>query len=257
MKKHRLSIWLLAVTALTLGMQNAVAAEIKVLSAVLMRSALEELSVTFERATGYKVILSFGTATTVPDRIRQGESGDLVIVPLPAMESLQKEGKALDSSTVGRSLVAVSTRAGAAKPDISTVDLLKRSLLAARSIAYSDPAGGANSGVHFAAVLERLGIADEIKSKTKLTRVPGPGPTDLVVSGEVELGISQPADILSVPGAELAGPLPAELQNTREFVYQAAVLPTATDSTAARAFVQFLLGSEAAAVMKKKGLEPG
>jgi len=137
------------------------------------------------------------------------------------------------------------------------VNSLKQSLLSAKSIVYSDPAGGAVSGVHFANVLSRLGIAEEMKSKTKLTRVPGPGPAEFVAKGDAELGISQPMDILTVPGAELLGPLPAELQNTRDFVYQATVLPNAKQPGAARAFIRFLLGPEAAAVMKKKGLEPG
>jgi molybdate transport system substrate-binding protein len=96
-----------------------------------------------------------------------------------------------------------------------------------------------------------------MKSKTKLTRVPGPGPAELVAKGEAELGISQPMEILNILGAELLGPLPAELQNTRDFVYQATVLPNAKQPAAAKAFIQFLLGSEAATVMKKKGLEPG
>jgi len=240
-----------------LSLQSAAAAEIKVLSAVLMRPALQDLSSDFEKATGHKLSMTFGTASAIKDRVQSTEAADLIILPLPTMEGLQKEGKALQSIAVGRSLVAVSVRTGAVKPNISTVSSLRQSLLAAKSIAYSDPAGGAASGVHFASVLERLGIADEMKAKTKLTRVPGPGPAELVARGDAELGISQPMDILGVPDAELLGVLPAELQNTRDFVYHVALLPTAREPAAAKTFMEFLLGPEAATVMKKKGLEPG
>jgi molybdate transport system substrate-binding protein len=253
-----LGVRLLALPSLMLAVQGAAAAEIRILSAVLMKPALEDLSATFERATGDKLVMSFGTASVIKERIQKGEAADLTILPVPAMEELQKEGKAqADSVTVGRSLVAVSVRAGAPKPDITTPASLKQVLLAADSIVYSDPAGGAISGVHFAAVLARLGLTEEMRRKTKLTRVPGPGPAELVANGDAQLGISQPADILSVPGAELLGPLPAELQNTRDFVYLAALLDNTKQPAVAKAFIQFLRGSDAAAAMKKKGLEPG
>jgi len=258
MVKLRHAVIAAIAAGLIFDVQSLSAAEIRILSAVLMKPALEELGPTFERATGDKLVMSFGTASVIKERIQKDDLADLVILPLPAIEDLQKEGKVpVGAVSVGRSLVAMSVRAGAPKPNIVTVESLKQSLLAAKSIVYSDPAGGAASGVHFANVLSRLGIADEMKSKTKLTRVPGPGPAELVAKGEAELGISQPMEILNVLGAELLGPLPAELQNTRDFVYQATVLPNAKQPAAAKAFIQFLLGSEAATVMKKKGLEPG
>jgi molybdate transport system substrate-binding protein len=258
MRKLRLFVEFLTAAGLMLAIEKAAAAEIKVLSAVLMKPALEDLGPAFERATGNRLIMTFGTASVIKERIQKDEIADLTILPIPSIEDLQKQGKArADTVTVGRSLVAMSVRVGAPRPEIATVALLKQALLAAKSIVYSDPAGGAISGVHFAKVLRRLGIAEEMKSKTKLTTVPGPGAAELVARGDAELGISQPMEILSVPGAELLGPLPAELQNTRDFVYQATLLPSAKEPAAARAFIQFLLSSEAATVMKKKGLEPG
>ena len=211
MVKLRLAVMAAIAAGLIFDVQSLSAAEIRILSAVLMKPALEELGPTFERATGDKLVMSFGTASVIKERIQKDDLADLVILPLPAIEDLQKEGKVpVGAVSVGRSLVAMSVRAGAPKPNIATVESLKQSLLAAKSIVYSDPAGGAAnfSGVHFGNVLSRLGIADEMKSKTKLTRVPGPGPAELVAKGEAELGISQPMEILNVLGAELLGPLP-------------------------------------------------
>ena len=256
---RRVVFTLVSSASLILAVLSAAsAAEIKVLSSGLMRSALEELSGVFERVTGNKLTISYATGSAVKERILKGEVADLAILPISAMEDLQKQAKAeVDSLAVGGSLIAVSVRAGAPKPDIASVDSLKRSLLAATSIVYFDPASGATSGIHFAGVLERLGISQEMRPKTKLVKFPGPGPAEIVAKGEAELGISQPAEILRAPGAELVRPLPAELQNRREFVYHAAVLVNAKEPAAARAFIQFLVGPDATMMIKKKGLDPG
>jgi len=252
------SALLSSATLILAVLSAASAAEIKILSSGLMRPALEELTSVFERATGNKLTISYATGSAVKERILKGEVADLAILPISAMEDLQRQAKAeADSLAVGGSLIAVSVRAGAPKPDISSVNSLKLSLLAANSIVYFDPASGATSGIHFAGVLERLGINEAMRPKTTLVKFPGPGPAEIVAKGEAELGISQPAEILRTPGAELVRPLPPELQNRREFVYHAAVLVNAKEPAAARAFMQFLVSPDAAMVIKKRGLEPG
>ena len=155
---------------------------------------------------------------------------------------------------LARSTVAVAVRAGAPKPDIGSVKSFKQAMLKARSIAYADPARGGASGTHFARVLERLGIAEQVNSKAKL--IPGFGAVAAVARGEVEIAISQTMEILRDSGADLVGPLPAELQNTTDFVMVAAVPATAREPARAKAFMQFLLGEVARSVFKSKGMEP-
>jgi molybdate transport system substrate-binding protein len=148
--------------------------------------------------------------------------------------------------------VAVAARAGAPKPDISTVEAFKRTILAAKSIVYSDPAKGGVSGVYFAKVLERLGIADEMKAKTIL--VPGAQAPEVVAKGEAELGVAQGSEIVPVSGAQLVGPLPGELASTT--VFAAAIGAESKSPAAAKGLIDFLRGSHAVQMFKPKGFEP-
>jgi molybdate transport system substrate-binding protein len=238
-------------TALSTNPANA--AEVTVLSAVALKSALDELAANFERSTGGKLAISYATAGEAIRRIRGGESADVTILPKPRMDELDQAGKILPGSTANfaSASVGVAVRAGAPKPDISSPDALKRSLLAAKSISYADPAKGGVSGVQFAHVLERLGIADEIKPKTKL------GGPDLAARGDVEIAVTMVPEILSVHGLDLVGPLPQELQNKTEFAYVAGILADAKQPSAAKALVRFITGPAAAPVVQSKGLEPG
>jgi len=237
------------------GVVNA--AEVKALGAVAMKSALDELGAGFERATGHKVTIVYATAGVLRDRIRGGEAFDMTILPRPFMDPLIAQGAiaAGSAAVFARSLVSVGVRAGAAKPDISTAEAFKRTLLAAKSISYADPAQGGGSGIHAASVIERLGIAAEMKPKTKL--VPGPESVDLVAQGEAEIAIVNTPVILSKAGVDLVGPLPAELQNTTDFVFFVGVGASAKEPSAARALIQYLLAPDAARIIKTKGLEPG
>ena len=205
-----------------------------------MREALEDLSGAFERATSNKLTRSYATGSVIKERILKGEIADIAILPVRGMEDLQRQAKTSQTETiaVARSLIAVSVRAGAPRPDISSVESLKQSLLAASSIVYFDPTLGATNGVHFASVLERLGISEQMRPKTKLVRFPDAGPAEIVANGGAELAISQPVDILRAPGAQLVGPLPSELQNTRDFVYQAALLLDAREPTVAKSVLK-------------------
>jgi molybdate transport system substrate-binding protein len=141
---------------------------------------------------------------------------------------------------------------GAPKPDISTVDKFKQALLAAKSVAYIDPASGGSSGIYVDKLLVKLGIADQIRPKTKLKN--GGHVADLIVSGEAELGIHQISEIVPVKGATLVGPLPKEIQNTT--TYAAGLSTSVKDKDAAKELIDYLSGPDAAAVLKSKGMEP-
>jgi len=236
---------------------TAGATEIKVLSAVVMRPVLGDLASEFERTTGHRVAIDYATAGVLRDRIRGGEMADVTILPRPAMDAILKDGKITPGSEVvmARGTVGVAVRPGAPKPDISSVEGFKRSLLAANSIVYADPAQGGASGIHFARVLERLGITEEMKPKTKL--IPGAGGAEVVAKGEADIAVGGTMDLLRVPGAEFVGPLPPELQNTSDFVYLAAVLVGAKQPEAAKALIKHLLAPDSARAIKAKGMEPG
>src|SRR5262249_3823323 len=147
------------------------------------------------------------------------------------------------ATVVARSLVAVAVPAGAPTPDISTVDALKRSLLAAKSVVYPDPTKGGATGIHAAHVLERLGIPAAAQAKPM--RVPA-APTEMLAKREAELAFVQPMAVIGVPGVALVGPLPAELQNKTDFVFWAGVGASAKEAEAASAFIKYLLTPEAA-----------
>lgn len=234
---------------------TAEAAEVKVLSAVGMQAVMEELGPKFERATGHKLAITFANLGGAVKRIQGGEAADVVIIPRQGIDGFVKDGKASegDVTVVASSGIGVAVRKGAAKPDISSPEALKRTLLDAKSITYSDPAGGAASGVRFAKVLDRLGIANEMKSKTVFRSTAGPV-GDLVVNGEAEIAVAQIQELVTVGGIELVGPLPGDLQDT--IVFAAAIMSSAKNTETAKAVVNYLRTPEAAAVIKAKGMEP-
>ena len=236
--------------------ETANAAEVKLLSAAVMKPVLVDLASEFERATGHKLTITYESAGVVRDRVQAGENADVAIIQRPVVEALLKQGKFQPGSTVtlARSGVGVAVRAGAAKPDISTVEAFKQSLLAAKSIAYPDPAAGHASGIRFRGVLERLGIADQVNAKAKLQKgtFAGSPPED-----HGEIGITQPMEILATPGFELAGWLPPELQDYEKFTWAMGVTSNAKEPAAGEALVKFLSSPTAAALIKKQGMEPG
>ena len=232
------------------------AADLKVLSAIAMQTVMEDLGPKFERATGHRLAITFATLGVIVQRVQSGETADVVVIPQQGVDRLVKDGKASAGmvTVLARAGIGVVVRKGATKPDISTPEALKRALLAAKSITYLDPAAGGTSGVHFAKMLDRLGIAAEMKPKTVLhpnARAAGV----LVANGEAEIGINLIQELIPLPGIELVGPLPGDLQNTIVFV--AATMTSAVDTAAAKALIEFLQTPEAAAVIKAKGLEPG
>jgi len=252
----RVALLALAVLVSLGQVRTGEAAEIKVLCANGMRGVIEELVPRFERATGHKLAVSFGTLGVMVDRVQKGETVDVVTLPRQGIERLVKDGKADGGSiaVLARAGIGVIVRRGAAKPDISTPEALKRSLVAAKSITYLDPAAGGTSGAHFAKVLDRLGIAAEMKPKTVLhpnARAAGA----LVANGDAEIGINLIQELIALPGIDLVGPLPADLQNT--LVFAAVIMTDAKDRTAAKSLIDFLRTPEAMSVIKATGMDPG
>ena len=230
------------------------AAEVKVMTSVALKSVLDELAPVFEKATGHKLTISYDLAAVQKKRVLDGESADVIMLTRAMMEDLKKQSKvAGDLRNVAGTPVAIAARAGAPKPDISTVEALKKTLLAARSIVYADPAKGGLSGVVFARALERLGITEQMKQKTIL--VPGAQASDMVAKGEAELGVGQASEIVPVKGVQLVGPLPGELGSLTLFTAAAGVTTKSPD--AAKAFIDFLTGPQVAPKLRAKGFEPG
>jgi molybdate transport system substrate-binding protein len=176
-----------------------------------------------------------------------------VVLTPGAVDELIKKGKIADGTkaVLARVGVGVMVKAGAPVPDVSTVEAFKRAVLAAKSVSYIDPASGGSSGIYVANLLQKLGIADQVKPKEKLKK--GGYVADLIKSGEAELGIHQISEIVPVKEVTLVGPLPAEIQNYT--TYAAGVGASAKDAEAAKALIKVLSGPAAAAVLKEKGMD--
>jgi len=239
---------------LSASTSRASAAEIKVMSTVALSATLDELKPRFESATGNKVTLVYSVIADLKKRVEAGETADVMILSRAALDDLQTQGKVAQGSiaNVASSYVAIAVRAGAPKPNILTTESLKAALLGAKSIVYADPAKGGASGVYFAKVLDRLGIANEMKPKTML--VPGAQAAEVVARGEAEMGVAQASEIVPIAGAQLVGPLPGDLNNVT--VFAAGVGPGSQDANAAKALIQFITGPAGAAVLKSKGMDP-
>jgi molybdate transport system substrate-binding protein len=244
----------LAVAAVTAGAAGgAGAAEIKVLTAGAFKQVLVALVPDFEKQTGHKVTVENDTVGALTKRIEGGEAFDVAVLTPGAVNGLTEKGKfvAGTRSTLARVGIGVMVKAGAPQPDISSVDAFKRALLAAKSVAYIDPASGGSSGIYINGLLDKLGIADQIKPKAKLKQ--GGYVADLIVSGAAELGIHQISEIVPVKEVTLVGPLPADIQNYT--VYAAALGAGAKDADAAKALIKALTAPAAADVLKSKGME--
>ena len=171
---------------------TVMAADIKVLVAVGIKEVFEDLIPNFERASGHKLVVSYATLGAAVKQVQAGETPDVIVIPGSGIDTLSKAGKIASSSisAVAKSGVGVAVRKGASKPDISTPDALRKTLLAAKSITYANPAHGGASGVHFAKVLDRLGIADQIGPKTVFLPQAGPVAA-LVAEGKAEIAVQQ------------------------------------------------------------------
>jgi molybdate transport system substrate-binding protein len=220
-----------------------------ILSGGAMRGLITEAAPLFERTNETKVDARFGLTSKLMKEIEDCAVFDVALLPRAELDALAERGRisAGTQTDIARSAVGLCVRSGAARPDIGTVDALKRVLLGARSLGHSD----GPSGAYVAELLGRLGIAEAMKPKIRLTSAPV---AELVASGEAEIGIQQIVAILPVSGAELVGPLPSELQNI--IVYAAGVSAQTANAAAARAFIGFLGRGDVARIIRARGMEP-
>ena len=227
------------------------AAEVKVLAGAAMRGAFGELVPQFERATGHKIVIEYGGGGALRKQIEAGEAFDLVIIDSAEVDDLIKQGKIAGDTRadIVRAAIGVAVREGAPKPDISSVDAFKNTLLSVKSFTYAPDAA---YGRHLSQAFDRLGIAEQLKAKTKpnaLARV-----AQALAAGEVELAIAGIPTLLTVKGVQIVGVLPGELQSW--FVNTAGVSAAAKQPDAAKALIKYLATPEAAAVIRAKGMEP-
>lgn len=229
--------------------------DIRVMTSGAFTAAYLELLPQLERTIKSKVVTvatSMGIGTdSIPSRLERGEPVDVVIVADDALNQLIKDGRVMANSRVelARSSIGMAVRAGAPKPDISTVDALKRTLLQAKSIAYSASVSGFYVSTE---LFQRLGIADQVLRKSR--RIDRERVGVVVARGEAEIGFQQISELLPVPGIDYVGPLPSEVQ--RVTVFSAGVAAGSKNADAARALIKFLASSEAAVTVAKTGLEP-
>jgi molybdate transport system substrate-binding protein len=243
--------------ALRAGPADAV--ELRVLSSGSLKAALSQLVADFQKSSGNTATIEYGPAGAIVGRIEQDDAADVVIVSRSQLQKLESDGKVISGSLVDIAGIAlgVAIRKGAAKPDIGTVEAFKRALLSARSIGYRDPITGSTSGIYTAGLLERLGLAQDLKPKLYLDRSEGDVPENVfqrVAKGEIEMQIGQITEIVISPGVELAGPLPAEIQNTTDMAAGIATASKAPD--AARALIGFISSPAAASVLQASGFQP-
>jgi molybdate transport system substrate-binding protein len=250
--KPKLAAAIGAAVILTVTGMATQAAEIKVLSTQATEEAYRELVPEFEKATGHKVTTIFNGTLDANKRLAAGETYDLLIMAASAIDEHIKGGKIVPGSLVdlAKSGVGVGVKSGAPKPDISTTEALKKTILAAKSIGYST----GPSGVFVIGLFQRMGIADPIKEKLKQTPT-GVFVGSIIASGEAEMGFQQVSELSHFAGVDYVGPLPAEVQQFTMF--SSGVIAGAKEADGAKALVKFITAAAAAGAFKKRGMEPG
>jgi molybdate transport system substrate-binding protein len=227
-------------------------AEVRLFASGALKEAYVELVPEFEKASGHKVIATWSSTTDIQRRVAGGEIHDLVILGNSGTEALIKDGRlvAATRAVFARSGIYLAMRAGAAKPDIGSADALKRTLLAAKSVGYSEGA----SGTYLVGMFERLGIYEQIRAKASIAKANEPV-GDKVVAGAAEIGFHQLSELLPVKGIDIIGPLPPELQFLT--VFSGAIHGAAKEPDAAAALAGFLTSPAAGEAIKRHGLDPG
>jgi molybdate transport system substrate-binding protein len=232
--------------------------EIKVLATTAMKTSLDELAPEFERATGTTLSFSFGPSARIARMVADGDAHDVAIVTDHGHDDLTKQGRLVPGirKDIAKSAMALAVQKGAARPDISSAEKFKEALLAAKSLGMSNPVGGGQSGANLIKIFDKLGIAEAMK--TKAFYGPG-GPAGLIgnylVRKEVEIGIQQLPELMAVPGIDIIGPLPPDVQIMT--VFSAGLSANAKNVEGAKALIDFLTTPKAAAVIKAKGMEVG
>jgi molybdate transport system substrate-binding protein len=252
MKQNTLAAAAAGFAAMFAASISAGAAEIKVISSNALKTTLEQLAPEFEKATGHKLVFTWGATVPLKAEIEKGATFDLALLTTSAVDDLVKEGKLVGATraALASSGAGVAVRKGAPKPDIGTLEAFKRALLNAKSVAYVEQGG---TGIYLKGLLVRLGIADALKDKIKLLPPENPA-AHAVANGEAEIGMTQISEILPYAGAELVGPFPKEIQLTTP--HAAAVGANALQSEPAKALIKFITAPAAAPVFKAKGLDP-
>ncbi len=250
--EHRIAnLFRSAAISLALIWNAASAMDITVIAPNAVKLPLLEIAARHEAATGHRMVFSWGGTEAITQRIREGEPFDVVVSSAQSIDSLMQDGLIAPASRTpfAKSAIGVASRAGMAKPDISSVDGVKESLLRAKSIAVSS----GTSGRHLLELFARLGVAEQIRSKL---RQPPSGAQigEMVASGEVELGFQQVSELVHVKGIEYLGPLPAEIQFIT--VYSAGVGGKSGLQEAGAAFLRRLVQTESESVFNRAGLEP-
>jgi molybdate transport system substrate-binding protein len=232
----------------------ASADEVRALMTIGVQSALEDLIPRWEKSSGNKLNAVFGLSAALSKRISDGEQADVFIGTREGVDGLIKAGKLAGPGVVlASSGVGIAVRKGKTKPDVSTPEALKRTLLAARAVSYLNPADRGASSLIFVRAIERLGIVDAITAKAKFPPA-GISTGQMLLTGEADLAVQQIPELLSVEGVDIAGPLPGDLQTIT--VFATSVPMNAKDAAIANRFVAYLRSSEALAVFKARGLDP-
>jgi len=231
----------------------AVAAEISVLCAGAARGSVLPLIETFVRENGHTLKFDYGTAGQIQEKLKAGARPDVVIVTTQVVDALEKAGTVAKGTVtpLARTGMGVGVADGAPAPDVSSVEAFRKALLAARAVAYIDPAAGGTSGKHFAGVLEKLGIAEQVRPKAVL--VPGGYAAERVAKGEADLVVHQISEILPVKGVKMVGQLPAELQLWT--TYTAGVMAGTKNEEAVRALLRYLTGPAGRKAFADRGME--
>jgi molybdate transport system substrate-binding protein len=234
----------------------ASAAEVRVMISGGLTAAYKALVPEFERATGHKVLTAYGpsmgtTVNAIPVRLERGEPADVLIMVGYALGDLVKQGKVIADSRVDlvKSPIGIAVKSGAPKPDISSMESVKRALLAAKSIAYSDSASGVYVSTE---MFTKLGIADEMKDRAR--KIPAVPVGEIVARGEAEIGFQQISELKPVAGIDIVGPLPDGLQKIT--VFSAGIASGSKEPDAGRALIKFLASPDARAEIVKSGMEP-
>ena len=236
---------------------NKKATEIKVISTGGARAVMTSLVPEFERRSGYKVSIDFGTPGNMQDRLLQGEAADVAIAIAATLPDLEKAGKIASGTRMefAASYVGVVVRAGAPKLDVSTPDGVKRAMLMAKTVALSDPKAGTQLGATFIGVADRLGFGADLRSRTKMILGPGSDVAAAVARGEADLGVTLISEILPVAGVALGGELPSSIMPPT--VMHAFLVSGAKNTETAKAFIDFLRSPEATRIIEAKGMKPG
>src|SRR5882672_3692819 len=231
------------------------AAEIKVISTGGARAVMTSTVPEFERKSGHKVGIDFGTPGNMRDRLLQGEAAEVAVAAI--LPDLEKAGRiaAGTRTEFAASYVGVVVRAGAPKLDVSTPDGLKRAILAAKTVALSDPKAGTQLGATFIGAADRLGFGADLRSRTKLILGPGSDVAAAVARGEADLGVTLISEILPVTDAALGGELPADIMPPT--VIHAFLVSGAKDAETAKVFLDFLRSPDASRIIDAKGMKPG